>query len=1310
MGNQAQTPKKSTEIKSPLIQDGEGNITSSPISPRDALVGGAIRTLEDINQDDEEETEALAAQIFEIFKSGSEAKERLFLKLKENPHLLKKVADLKEPQKVAWRGIYYRKDGICYLSGISGYLRPGDRLAILGAPDSQMDTLLRVIAHRDMGGETFGTLLLNGHPPNYDYKVKTSYVPKYEICLPTLTVGETIWNSYRLRLNQDYNKRAVTVRVVLALISLGLEHVKDSVVGNQVIRGISGGEKRRLTFACEVGGVTRTIFADLPTNGLDSASAFSVIDGARMVCEHFGQNMVCTLAQPSEALLNLFNNLLLMAKGHQIYFGPVSEAEGYFASLGYIRPPEVSVPDFLQELTGSGVPFYQAAYDLRAHDLEDQVEREKDWRDLASAWKKSEKHKELGLVLWNEFEEKIVAEGTKFPKSEQTYEVQMWVLIIRQWNYILRNAQMSYGRLIQGAMMGVIIGSCFFQLKLNLHDILSRFGALFYIISTFTFGCMPTIPFLVAMRSVHVFQVKSHYYRPFFFFLAYQLVELFWASIEVTFFVTGLYAMVGFQGPVLIGSHFWYTWIVGLLCHNTARVQATMLSALAPSPTSAFAMIPIVFCLHIMSNGYMVFYPNLKNFWWLLYHVNFQAWAFKGLAINENWNNGYWGKVGLEHYKIEASSESEKYTCLLYLFLVWAGWNALGAIATSNMIKEVFAETKFDDREYNKRKLEEELSSNVSMEIQSIDNEGPNLPLDIMWRNLCYDVTYKKDGEWIERRLLSDVYGCASPGKLIALMGPSGAGKTTLLDVLAGRKTGGTISGDVRINGHQKNESFFYVTGYVEQFDSHCETQTVREAIYISAKLRMPATFSETHIQDRVDSTVRKLRLQSVADDIIGDVLKGGISPEYRKKLTIACELVMDPGLLFLDEPTTGLDSASARNVMSCVKELSKTRAVVCTIHQPSSEIFSNFDTMLLLERGGTICYFGPCEKIADYFEGKGFPQYEKGVNVADYALDCSVAGQIEGKTPSEIWAESEEHLSMLVRAGESVENPGEIPTVNIKELPGIFTQFNILLKRMMLDRLRSRSDLKTRFRVMLCMSLVIGWVFWQCKNDQAGVSSRLAGLFLNVALTGFASALNVPTMIKSRNWIFRERSSKMWSVLPFVVARSLTQIPFVLVDSILLGLPAYFMRGDSNDIDRISYFLLIIIMTIMVSTAWVEVLCGLSPTQEISSALAGIFNTLFFLFCGFIIPYQSIRVYWKFMYYWSTLHYSLGALVQNEFESIGKISGFPQLYEDGKQVVSMFHADEFSSEMYIIILAGLYVAYKVLGSIIFWKINHIKR
>ena len=125
----------------------------------------------------------------------------------------------------------------------------------------------------------------------------------------------------------------------------------------------------------------------------------------------------------------------------------------------------------------------------------------------------------------------------------ETYEVQMWVLIIRQWNYILRNAQMSYGRLIQGAIMGVIIGSCFFQLKLNLHDLLSRFGALFYIISTFTFGCMPTIPFLVAMRSVHVFQVKSHYYRPFFFFLAYQLVELFWASIEVTFFVTGLYAM-----------------------------------------------------------------------------------------------------------------------------------------------------------------------------------------------------------------------------------------------------------------------------------------------------------------------------------------------------------------------------------------------------------------------------------------------------------------------------------------------------------------------------------------------------------------------------------------------------------------------------------------------------------------------------------------------------------------------------------------------------------------------------------------------
>merc|ERR1719168_365331 len=107
-------------------------------------------------------------------------------------------------------------------------------------------------------------------------------------------------------------------------------------------------------------------------------------------------------------------------------------------------------------------------------------------------------------------------------------------------------------------------------------------------------------------------------------------------------------------------------------------------------------------------------------------------------------------------------------------------------------------------------------------------------------------------------------------------------------------------------------------------------------------------------------------------NDVIGNDEEGGIAPEYRKKVTIGVELVMDPGLLFLDEPTTGLDSASAYAVMHCVKRLASDMSVVCTIHQPSKEVFEVFDYMMLLKPGGRVCYFGDVDTMDDYFREAG--------------------------------------------------------------------------------------------------------------------------------------------------------------------------------------------------------------------------------------------------------------------------------------------------------------------------------------------------
>jgi len=213
------------------------------------------------------------------------------------------------------------------------------------------------------------------------------------------------------------------------------------------------------------------------------------------------------------------------------------------------------------------------------------------------------------------------------------------------------------------------------------------------------------------------------------------------------------------------------------------------------------------------------------------------------------------------------------------------------------------------------------------------------------------------------KQLLQGVNGYALPGRLLALMGPSGSGKTTLLDVLAGRKNSGAFSGAITLNGFPKEErTFNRITAYVEQNDIHAPLATVREAMAFAAALRLPASVSAAQRAAVIDETLALLELESLADRKIGVVgAPDGLAPGERKRLTIAVEMVSGAPILFLDEPTSGLDSRQALQVMRAVHNIAKQgRTVVCTVHQPSAEIFSLFSDLVLLARGGYTVYLGP--------------------------------------------------------------------------------------------------------------------------------------------------------------------------------------------------------------------------------------------------------------------------------------------------------------------------------------------------------------
>ena len=258
------------------------------------------------------------------------------------------------------------------------------------------------------------------------------------------------------------------------------------------------------------------------------------------------------------------------------------------------------------------------------------------------------------------------------------------------------------------------------------------------------------------------------------------------------------------------------------------------------------------------------------------------------------------------------------------------------------------------------------------------------------WHHIQYIVPTGKDKY---RCLLDDVSGYVVPGQLTALMGESGAGKTTLLNMLAGRISTG-ISGDRLINGQSLPVDFQAQIGYCQQLDIHVATTTVREALLFSAMMRQSSSVPSSEKEAYVETCLRMCGLEAYDDAIIGS-----LGAEHRKRTSIGVELAAKPKLLlFLDEPTSGLDSQSARAIISCLRTLADNgQAILCTIHQPSAELFQAFDRLLLLRKGGQTVYFGDLghnsTTLIRYFEENGSRKCDADENPAEFMLDVIGAG-----------------------------------------------------------------------------------------------------------------------------------------------------------------------------------------------------------------------------------------------------------------------------------------------------------------------------
>ncbi|KAJ9555193.1 hypothetical protein OSB04_009807 [Centaurea solstitialis] len=591
----------------------------------------------------------------------------------------------------------------------------------------------------------------------------------------------------------------------------------------------------------------------------------------------------------------------------------------------------------------------------------------------------------------------------------------------------------------------------------------------------------------------------------------------------------------------------------------------------------------------------------------------------------------------------------------------------------------------------------------------------PFVPLSITFDDIKYavDMPQEMKAQVAQDRLelLKGVSGAFRPGVLTALMGISGAGKTTLMDVLAGRKTGGYIDGRISISGYpKKQETFARIAGYCEQTDIHSPHVTIYESLQYSAWLRLPPEVDSATREMFIEEVMELVELIPLREALVGLPGVNGLSTEQRKRLTIAVELVANPSIIFMDEPTSGLDARAAAIVMRTVRNTVDTgRTVVCTIHQPSIDIFDAFDELFLLKRGGEEIYVGPLgrhsSQLITYFEGiEGVNKIKDGYNPATWMLEVTSAAQEAtlGVNFAEVYKNSELykyglHHSILLPPELNLLTSSlrflvtffrrnkEMIKENSQPMPGsadiefrtqysqsFWTQCMACLWKQHWSYWRNPPYTAVRFLFTTFIALMFGTIFWDMgskREKQQDLFNAMGSMYAAILFIGVQNATSVqPVVSIERTVFYRERAAGMYSALPYAFGQVMIEIPYIFVQTIVYGIIVYAMIGFEWTAVKFFWYLFFMYFTFLYFTFYGMMTVAVTPNHNFAAIISSAFYAIWNLFSGFIVPRTRMPIWWRWYYYICPIAWTLYGLVASQFGDI------TDKLENGKTVAEFVH------------------------------------
>ncbi|KAF8073262.1 ABCG35 [Scenedesmus sp. PABB004] len=951
------------------------------------------------------------------------------------------------------------------LDGVTGVLRPASMTLVLGPPGCGRSTLLKVLSGRlgaskmvdIVGGDS---IRYNGWRRDAFVLPRTAaYVDQVEMLIPTLTCRETLafsetcageraqlidavskllsWEAAHPQLAAervplDDEADVMMVRMMrpdnlllteYSLAILGLSHAADTLVGDAVLRGVSGGEKRRVAVGEGLATSAYALFLDEASTGLDSASTLALVHSMRRWAKLLNSTVVMALLQPEPAVVEAFDDILLLGEGRVLWHGPVAGAAAHFAACGLRPLPGQELAEFLQQVASpADQPALQAPpggafvppAELSRRFWESQAGVE--LRAAAEAVDAPDAEAMAGLETRRRTTPLLVLLRCCAARMFRVDFARNWEGCVIRWALAL--------------LISVTTGTLFWQLPLTFGGGVSLLGMLFNALFFMQMLSVPTIELTHEKRPI-LFKERDTLWHPAWVeWLPAVLLNVPVVVVDVIIYGTPMYGGAArragrssagappaprarargptrprrrrlgparryFMAGFTCAAPPFFTFLAilfmfSLLCDNLYRVYG----GAAQVMSLAMGIGVIHGIINEMLAGFVVTHGAIPKYWLWAYYINPLAYAFRALALNEfmqpRWAAapGAAGGVGLGEAVLDMFELTPGWTW------VWAGVAVLAGMAATcagaALLAFSFGRMPESPAVLAAQKREQADEERRAAVVRGGAGGGKGAAAPAAAAVIELPAAAARDGGGApgaaraaapggvsiafadlcyyvphpgggkeELQLLHGVTGAFKPGVLCALMGSSGAGKSTLIDVLAQRKTHGRVTGTITVDGFPVDRVAF------SRLAGYVEQADIHAPLAtVSESLEFSAALRAPRGSDwraHVAEVLEVVELAPLAQRLVGTPGVDGLSVEQRKRLTIAVELVTAPRVLFLDEPTSGLDARSAANVARVMRGISGGGVtVVATVHQPSAAIFGLFDDLLLLRRGGRVVFFGP--------------------------------------------------------------------------------------------------------------------------------------------------------------------------------------------------------------------------------------------------------------------------------------------------------------------------------------------------------------